>query len=54
METLAKTFIIPAWQNQFIQVNIFKKAPVRRIAIPMNTFFIHCIVHWKTILVSKT
>ena len=37
METLAKTFIIPALQNQFIQENIFNKAPIRRIAIPMNS-----------------
>ena len=37
METLAKTFIIPARQNQFIQENTFNKAPVRRIANAMNT-----------------
>ena len=37
LETLAKTFIIPARQNQFIQQNIFNNAPVRRIAIAMNT-----------------
>ena len=37
LETLAKTFIIPATQNQFIQENIFSNAPVRRIAIAMNT-----------------
>ena len=37
LETLAKTFIIPARQNQFIQENIFNKAPVRRIAIAMDT-----------------
>ena len=37
METLAKTFIIPARQNQFIQENIFNNAPVHRIAIAMNT-----------------
>ena len=37
MESLAKTFIIPARQNQFIQENIFNNAPVRRIAIAMNT-----------------
>ena len=36
-ETLAKTFVIPARQNQFIQENIFNNAPVRRIAIAMNT-----------------
>ena len=36
LETLAKTFIIPARQNQFIQENIFNNAPVRRIAIAMN------------------
>ena len=37
LETLAKTFIIPARQNQFIQENIFNNVPVRRIAIAMNT-----------------
>ena len=37
LETLAKTFIIPATQNQFIQENIFNNAPVCRIAIPMKT-----------------
>ena len=37
METLAKTFIIPARQNQFIQENIYKDAPARQIAIAMDT-----------------
>ena len=37
LETLAKTFIIPAGQNQFFQENTFNNAPVRRIAIAMNT-----------------
>ena len=37
LETLAKTFIIPARQNQFIQENILNNAPIRRIAIAMNT-----------------
>ena len=37
LETFAKTFIIPARQNQFIQENIFNNAPVRRIAIAMNS-----------------
>ena len=37
LETLAKTFIIPGRQNQFIQEYIFNNAPVRRIAIAMNT-----------------
>ena len=34
---LPKTFNIPARNNQFIQENIFYNAPVRRIAIAMNT-----------------
>ena len=34
---LAKTFIIPARKNQFIQESIFKKAPVGRVVIAMNT-----------------
>ena len=37
LETLAKTFIIPARQNQFVQENIFNNAPIRRIANAMNT-----------------
>ena len=37
LETLATTFIKPARQNQFIQENIFNDAPIRRIAIAMNT-----------------
>ena len=37
LETLAKIFIIPARQNQFIQENIFNNAPVRRIALAMST-----------------
>ena len=37
LETLAETFIILARKNQFIQENIFNNAPVRRIAIAMNT-----------------
>ena len=37
LETLAKTFIIPARQNQFIQESIFNNTPIRRIAIAMNT-----------------
>ena len=37
LEFLAKTSIIPARQNQFIQENIFNNAPVRRIAIANNT-----------------
>ena len=39
LETLAKTFIIPARQNQFIQENIINNAPIRRVAIAMNTNF---------------
>ena len=37
LEALAKTFIIPARQNQFIQESISNNAPVRRIALAMNT-----------------
>ena len=37
LETLAKTFIIPARQNWFIQENIFNNDPVRRIAVAKNT-----------------
>ena len=34
---MAKTFNIPARQNQFVQKNFFNKAPIRRVAIAMNT-----------------
>ena len=37
LETLGKTFIIPAKQNQFIQQNNFNNAPVRRNLISLNT-----------------
>ena len=37
METIARTFIIPSRQNQFIQENIFNNAPIRRVAVEMNT-----------------
>ena len=37
LETLAKTFIIPARQNQFFQENVFNNAPIRRVAIALNT-----------------
>ena len=37
LENLAKTCIILARQNQFIQEKIFNNTPVRRIAIAMNT-----------------
>ena len=36
METIARTFIIPSRQNQFIQENVFNNAP-KRIAVAMNT-----------------
>ena len=36
LETLAKTFIMPARQIQFIQENIFNNAPILRIAIAMD------------------
>ena len=39
LETLAKKFIVPARQNQFIQENIFNNAPIRQVAIAMNTNF---------------
>ena len=37
LETLAKPFIIPVKQNQFIQENIFNNPPILQIAIAMNT-----------------
>ena len=51
-ETLAKKFIIPARQNQFIQENISNNAPVRRISVAMNANCIHWIVYSKFNLVS--
>ena len=37
METLAKSYMIPARQKQFIQENKFNNAPIRRRAIAMNS-----------------
>ena len=37
METIARIFIIPSRQNQFIQENVFNKTTIRRIAVAMNT-----------------
>ena len=37
METLAKTYIIPARQNQFVQENVFNKALIRPINIELNS-----------------
>ena len=37
LETLGKTFIIPARENRFNQENIFIIAPICRVAIAMNT-----------------
>ena len=37
METIARTFIIPSRQNQFIQENVFNNAPIRTIAVALNT-----------------
>ena len=37
MKTIARTFIIPSRQNQFIQENVFNNAPIIRIAVAMNT-----------------
>ena len=37
MEKLAKTFIVPARQNQYIQENNFNNAPIRGMAIAMNS-----------------
>ena len=39
LETLAKTLIIPARKNQIIQKKIFNNAPIRRVAISMDTNF---------------
>ena len=37
METIARTFTFPSGQNQFIQEIVFNNAPIRTIAIAMNT-----------------
>ena len=37
LATLAKTFMISARQNQFIQENVFNNVPISRVAIAMNT-----------------
>ena len=52
LEILAKTFIIPARQNQFIRENIFNNAPIRRVAIATNTNSAFWFVYQKPTLVS--
>ena len=37
LTTIARTHIIPSRQNQFIQENVFNNAPIRTIAVAMNT-----------------
>ena len=37
MKTIARTFIIPSRQNQFLQENIYNNAPIRTIAVGMIT-----------------
>ena len=37
METIARTFIIPSRQNHFIQEIMFNSAPIRGVAVAMNT-----------------
>ena len=37
MGTMAKTYIVPARQNHFLQEIIFNNSPIRRIAIAMNS-----------------
>ena len=37
MEAIARTFIIPSRQKQFIHQNIFNNAPLRGVAVAMNT-----------------
>ena len=37
LETIARTFLIPSRQNQFIQENILNNAPIRRKAVATNT-----------------
>ena len=36
IETIARTFILPSRQYQFIQENIFNNAPIRRVAVEMS------------------
>ena len=40
LESLAKTFIIPARQNHFIQENFFNNAPIRRVTILPSLVFL--------------
>ena len=37
VEKIARTFNISSGQNQFIQETVFNKAPIRRVAIAINT-----------------
>ena len=45
IEAIARTFIIPSGQKQFVQENVFNSALIRRVTIAMNTnsaFTGHC------------
>ena len=53
LETLAKTFIIPARQTQFNRENNFDKAPFRRVAVAMNTNSAFTWSYLVSILVSS-
>ena len=33
METIARSFIIPSHQNQFIQENVFNNAPIKQLLL---------------------
>ena len=37
MGTVTRTFIIPSGQNQYIQENVFNNAPIRQVAVAMNS-----------------
>ena len=53
METLARSFVIPDHQNQFIQENTFRNALTRRTVVAMNTSSAVVRSLMKTLLNSK-
>ena len=54
MELKPRTFIILAGQNQFIHENIFNNAPIRTLAIAMNTKVLSPVIKMEILSIIKS
>ena len=52
METIARAFIIPSRQNQFIRENVFDNAPIKNIAVARNTNAAVDYLHFRLSILS--